>query len=184
MVAECAVSCPWRVVKDRLRVREGSWCVLWCGGGRQSFRRRGRVVVKAVQRAGLFVLLRLRRAGLFGEQFRAGLARACVDSPEGAADAAGPAGGGGGPAACPGVCGEEVIGAKVTGRRWQLVLACPVNRFAPLPGYVRLLVRLIGVMRRIGGPIGYRIDRTVPIHRGNRGNPSDGVPFTRSFWGL
>ncbi len=36
------------------------------------------------------------------------------------------------------------------------------------------LVRLIGVMRWPGGSPGHRINRTAPIHRGNRRNPSAG----------
>jgi two-component system, OmpR family, sensor histidine kinase KdpD len=43
-----------------------------------------------------------------------------------------------------------------------------------LPGCVRCLVRLIGVMRWLGGPPGHLINRIVPIHRGKRRNPSAG----------
>jgi len=42
-------------------------------------------------------------------------------------------------------------------------------------------VRWIGVMRRIRGPLGYRINHTVPIHRGKRGE-SFGWPA--AFMGL
>ena len=45
-------------------------------------------------------------------------------------------------------------------------------------------LRWIGVMRRIGEPPRHRINHTVPVHCGNRGNPSAGPSFTRSSRGL
>ena len=82
-------------------------------------------MIKAVRRAGLFVFLRLHRHELFDEPFQAELARAYADSRKGQPPVP--------PAqlalatilqAYTGVSGDEVIGATVMDRRWQLVLDC------------------------------------------------------------
>jgi len=82
-------------------------------------------VIKAVRRARSFVFLREHRHELFDEQFQAELARAYVDSPKGQPPVP--------PArlalatilqAYAGVSDDEVIGAMVMDRRWQLVLDC------------------------------------------------------------
>ena len=57
-----------------------------------------RAVIKAVRQAKLFVFLREHRHELFDGEFQAGLAETYVDSPRGAAGAAGPAGAGDDPA--------------------------------------------------------------------------------------
>jgi hypothetical protein len=118
-----------------------------------------RAVIKAVRRAKLFVFLREHRHELLDERFQAELAEAYVDSPKGQPPV---------PPVPPvrlalatilqaytGVSDDEVIGAAVMDRRWQLVLDCMDAGHAPfakgtLVGFRKRLIEK-NLDRRLAG---------------------------------